>query len=185
MTDPEAVREILAGRKDLFAVLVDRHKDFVYSVIRSHFAHCAEEAEDAAQEVFLKAFRGLGGYRGDASFATWLYRITLNHLADLHRRRKPAIPLEEIDPKHPGVAAAGDPEEIALARERRLALRRSLAELPESYRRVIYLYHCAGLSYAEIGRRLKLSERSVETRLYRAKKMLRAKLEVLEGCAAR
>lgn len=184
MTDAEAVLAIQAGRKDLFAVLVDRYKDFVLTVVRSRLAGGAEEAEDAAQEVFLKAFRALGAFRGEASFSTWLYRIALNHLSDLHRRRRPVVFLEEVGPERRGERAGGDPEEAALAGESRLAVQRALAELPETYRRMVYLHHYRGLSYAEIGRLLGLPERSVETRLYRAKKMLRAKLEVLERCAA-
>ncbi len=176
MTDLEAVRGILAGRRELFAVLVDRHKNLVFTVIRSYLED-RSEVEDLAQEVFIKAYRSLARYRGDASFSTWLYRIALNHLKDHLRRRRPETAI--LEAVGAGLVAAGegsDPEREVEAMESRLLLEQALAELPETYRRVIYLYHYRGLSYAEIGECLKLSKRGVETRLYRATMMLRDRL---------
>lgn len=181
MTDREVVQGVLAGRRDLFAVLVERYKGLVFAAVVSCSPGIAADAEDMAQEVFLKAYRFLGQYRGDAPFSTWLYRIALNHLKDCRRREgPPTVPLEVLARERAGRESGGDPEEKAAAAETRLLVQACLAELPEIYRRAIYLYHYQGLSYAEIGERLNLSARSVETRLYRAKKMLRHKLQARE-----
>ncbi len=188
MTDLEIVREILAGRKDLFAGLVDRYKGLVFAAIRSARLDSAEETEDLAQEVFLKAYRSLPRFRGEASFSTWLYRIALNHLKDWIRARRPeAVELGSIEERvaaDPGTS----PEEAAMRAEYRQLIQRTLAELPESYRQVLYLHHYHDLSCAEIGARLGVPDRTIETRLYRAKKMLRERLaesEVTAGCATR
>ncbi|NLG84718.1 MAG: RNA polymerase sigma factor [Firmicutes bacterium] len=179
MTDVELVRAILAGRKDLFALVVERHADLVHAVVRS-FLGGDHEAEDAIQEIFLKAYRSLGQYRGEASLATWLYRIALNHLKDRVRQRGlRTIPFGSPT-AFPAQGLFPDPQEELAASEQRLLLQEALAELPAIYRRVIFLYHYHGLSYAEIGARLRISPRSVETRLYRAKRMLRAKLALRE-----
>lgn len=186
MTDLELVRGVLSGRVDLYAVLVDRHKDMVYAAVRFSLSGRDDEAEDAAQEVFLKAYRSLSQYRGEAAFSTWLYRIALNHLADLHRRRKQAfVPLDTVRDLNAPEDETVSPEQAALAEERRQAIQSALAELPEIYRQVIFHYHFSGLSYAEIGQRLGLPPKTVETRLYRAKRMLREKLEVSAACAMR
>ena len=176
MTDAELIREILAGRKDLFALVVERYADLIYAAVRSYLGG-DPEAEDAAQEVFLKAYRSLGQYRGEASLSTWLYRIALNHLKDRIRKPEPkTVPLEAMASVPATRDPHCDPEEEAAAAERRLLVQRALAELPEIYRRVVFLYHYHGLSYGELGARLHLAARSVETRLYRAKRMLRARL---------
>ena len=188
MTDHDIVREVLAGRKDLFADLVDRYKGLVFALIHTALRDGTGEAEDLAQEVFLKAYRALPQFRGEASFSTWLYRIALNHLQDRLRARRPeAVDLASVEERV--VADPGKtPEETAIQTENRLLIQRTLAELPENYRQALYLYHYHDLSYAEIGERLGVPARTIETRLYRAKKMLRAKLaerEVTTGCATR
>ena len=188
MTDLEIVREILAGRKDLFADLIDRYKGLVFGLIQTALRDGTGEAEDLAQEVFLKAYRALPQFRGEASFSTWLYRIALNQLKDRMRARRP----ETVELASIAERAAEDPgrtpEETVVSMEYRLLIQRSLAELPENYRQALYLYHYHDLSYAEIGARLGVPARTIETRLYRAKKMLRkylAEREVTAGCATR
>ena len=183
MTDLEIVRAILAGRREFFADLVDRYKDLVYTVIRSSIP-ARDETEDLAQEVFVKAYRALSQFRGDAAFSTWLYRITLNHLRDHRRRFAPQVlPLDAVEATAARPRNA-DPEEEAIAAERRAFIQLRLAELPEMYRQVLFLYHFHELSYAEIGQRIGLSARSVETRLYRARRLLRTSLEGEKACAA-
>lgn len=180
MTDAEVIREILAGRRELFAVLVDRYKNLVHAVIRSFLT--GADAEDAAQEVFIKAYRALDRYRAEASFSTWLYRIALNHLRDCGRRVVPStVALDGLDSISAAPEVACDPLAEAIARERGLLVQSCLAELPEAYRLVIYLYYYHDLSYAEIAGRLGLTERGVETRLYRATKMLRDGLTAREA----
>lgn len=181
MTDAEVIARILDGQKELFAELVERHKDFVYGVILGSTNGDREEAEDLAQEVFIKAYRSLSGFRRESSFSTWVYRIAVNHMADHFRSRKPVtVALDGV--LNGSLSDSGStPEEEAFSMEQRIIVQRSLAELSDDYRQVLFLYHYHGLSYAEIAARLNIPVKTVETRLYRAKKVLRSKLEVLRS----
>lgn len=184
MTDLEVIAAVLTGRRDLYAILVQKYQGLVHAVIRSFSPGFVMDEDDFAQEIFIKAYRALAQYRGEASFSTWLYRIAVNHFKDLGRRSGPAtVPLAGNEAEL--TSGGPDPEEQVVTAEDRLLVQTCLAALPEIYRRVIYLYHYRGLSYAEIGARLGLPARSVETRLYRAKRILRAELakrEVRAGC---
>lgn len=171
-----------------FADLVERHKGRVYRTLYQVVGD-PHDAEDLAQDVFVKVFRSLASYRGDAAFTTWLHRLTLNLAFDWLRARKRrplTVPLEpqkdagELPALEP-VSPEEGPEELTLRRERRQNLRNAIAELSPDYREVVLLYHFQHLSYQQIGDRLDLPVRTVETRLYRAKAQLKKRLTVMEG----
>jgi len=188
VTDAEIVRAVLAGRQDLFAVLVDKYQGLIFAAVRSSIGGGSDDADDLAQEVFLKAYRALPQFRGDASFSTWLYRIALNHLKDRVRSRWRSGAGFGSTGSHSLADPEETPEEAVLSAEYRAAIQRCLAELPEIYRQAVFFHHYHGLSYAEIGKRLGIPARTVETRLYRAKRLLREKLVtqgVPERCATR
>jgi RNA polymerase sigma-70 factor (ECF subfamily) len=136
-----------------------------------------EDAEDLAQDVFLSVFRGLEGFKGEAQFTTWLYRIAWNRCADwLRRNRKPGrreMRLEEADDVADGRA---DPAAEALGKDARHRLRQEIDGLEEHYRSVVELSCIQGLSYAQVGAALGLPVKTVETRLYRARRLLRERL---------
>jgi len=176
MSDGEIIARVRAGDTGAFADLVRRHQDRVYGMaLRT--AGKPEDAEDLAQEVFLSVFRGLEGFKGDAQFTTWLYRIAWNRCADwLRRNRKPGrrtAPLEEADAVADGRA---DPAAEAIGEDDRLRLRTALDGLDERYRSVVELACIQGLSYTEVGSALGLPVKTVETRLYRARRLLRERL---------
>jgi RNA polymerase sigma factor (sigma-70 family) len=176
MSDGEIIARVRAGDTAVFANLVRRHQDRVYGMALRTTGR-PEDAEDLAQEVFLSAFRGLPGFKGDAQFSTWLYRIAWNRCADwLRRNRKPGrrtTQLEEADALPDDTA---DPAAEAIGKEERLRLRRALDGLGEHYRSVVELSCLEGLSYAEVGAALGLPIKTVETRLYRARRLLRERL---------
>jgi RNA polymerase sigma factor (sigma-70 family) len=176
------------GNKQAFAALVDRYKSRVYQTLYQVVGN-DEDAQDLAQEVFLKVYRSLSGYRGDAAFSTWLHRVALNLAFDWLRARKRRplqVPLEtpvgsgerrqmEITSHREG------PEEQAIRKERHMHLHQAVQHLTTEYREVVVLYHIHQLSYQEIAERLGCPVRTVETRLYRARGLLRQWLTHEEG----
>jgi RNA polymerase sigma factor (sigma-70 family) len=176
MSDGEIIARVRAGETGAFADLVRRHQDRVYGMALRATGK-PEDAEDLAQEVFLSVFRGLEGFKGDAKFTTWLYRIAWNRCADwLRRNRKPGrrtTQLEEADDLADGRA---DPAAEVLGEDDRQRMRRALDGLDDRYRSVVELSCIQGLSYAEVGTALGLPVKTVETRLYRARKLLRERL---------
>ncbi|MEW8978753.1 MAG: sigma-70 family RNA polymerase sigma factor [Symbiobacterium sp.] len=176
------------GDMEAFAALVDRHKGRVYRTLYQVVGDAAD-AQDLAQEVFVKVYRSLSGYRGDAAFTTWLHRITLNLAFDWLRARKRrplTVPLEpppDDEDRRPADLPSPDegPEELTLREERREHLRAAIGQLSPDYREVVVLYHFYHLSYQQIADRLGVPVRTVETRLYRARANLRRLLKAQEG----
>jgi RNA polymerase sigma-70 factor (ECF subfamily) len=176
------------GNTAAFATLVERHKGRVYRTLYQVIGD-EQEAQDLAQEVFLKVYRALPGYRGDAAFTTWLHRLTLNLAFDWLRARKRRplqVPLEPPpDPdERPALELPSPdegPEDAALRRERYRQLHAAIQGLPPDYREVILLYHFYHLSYQQIADRLGVPVRTVETRLYRARILLKKTLATAEG----
>ncbi len=178
-TDEELVARIRQGHDDAYRALVERHQNYIFTLIYRQVEH-RETAEDLMQEVFIKLYRSLFHFRGDAKFTTWLYRLTLNLVADYRRARK-RRPLESLlDVVREWFSDEREqPEQMSLHREERDAVQRIVAELPEKYRLIVGLYHFQQLSYREIAQITGLPVKTVETRLYRGKAMLKQKwLEV-------
>jgi RNA polymerase sigma-70 factor (ECF subfamily) len=183
-TDEELIDRVRRGETRFFAELVGRYQDPVYGMAR-RFVRSAGDAEDLAQEAFLRAFRGLAAFKGDARFSTWLYRITWNLCADwLRRNRKPGrapVTLERA-----GDMADGriDLEGGVLAAEERRKVRQALDGLDEKYRVVLILLYYQKLSYDQIASVLAVPMKTVETRLYRARKLLKESLTRAGGGGA-
>jgi len=177
MTDEEIIRRVCGGETRMFEELVRRHQDAVYGMAL-RFVRSAGDAEDVAQEVFLTAFRGLAGFKGDAKFSTWLYRVTFNRCADwLRKNKRPGrrqAPMDEAGEVADGrVDLAGG----LIESEDRDRVRRALDGLEEKYRSVVMLLYYQKLSYEQIASVLGVPLKTVETRLYRARKLLRKALE--------
>ncbi|MDF2927398.1 MAG: polymerase sigma70 factor [Paenibacillaceae bacterium] len=181
LTDQALADYVRQGSRDAYAVLVDRHKKYVLTLIRCRVAEW-ETAEDLAQEVFIKLYRFLPGFKGDCQFTTWLYRLTLNTVRDYLRanRRQPATALLEAVRGWFG-ESRNQPEEQIILQEERETVAKVLRLLPDKYRDILYLCHYRQMTYAEIAALLDLPVKTVETRLYRAKKLLKHQwLEVNE-----
>ncbi|MHB9143781.1 MAG: RNA polymerase sigma factor [Symbiobacteriia bacterium] len=192
MTDEELVDRCLRGDTAAFTLLVDRYRAPVYRLVARMLSD-STDAEDAAQETFIQVYRGLPAYRGQACFSTWVYRIAVNRCLDQRRRRqnptRQAMPLADPGGETGGVEARltspdPGPEDWLVQRETQQRVRRALADLPEHYRAVVVLYHFEGLSYRDVSEVLGLPIRTIETRLYRAKNLLKSALtEKVEGGA--
>lgn len=179
MTDEQLVDLVRQHDEDAYRILMERHKDYIYTLIYRMVEH-RETAEDLTQEVFIKLFRNLDRFRGDAQLKTWLYRLTVNLVTDYRRSRK-RRPVEAILDKVKGwFGDRGDePEARLLQSEDRQTVQSLLAALPDKYKLILYLYHYKQLSYQEISDATGLGLKTVETRLYRGKSLLKEKwLEV-------
>lgn len=179
LSDNELVEAIRRGDREAYRILIERHKSYVFTLVLRMVDH-RETAEDLAQETFIKVFRSLEHFRGDAKFTTWLYRLTVNLVKD-YRRAQARRPVENwLDRMKDWIGSRSEqPEEQAVLREERRSVQDLVAELPEKYRIIITLYHFRQLSYQEIAEIMQIPVKTVETRLYRGKAMLKEKwLEV-------
>jgi RNA polymerase sigma-70 factor (ECF subfamily) len=170
--DAELVAQLQAGEEDAFEKLLARYRrpiiNFAYRLLGN-----AADADDVAQEVFVRFYRNIHTYRPRAKFSTWLFALARNACLDRlrYRQRHPTEPLNSA-PEPASYTQYDDVgEHIAAA----------IAELPEDQRTAIALAEYHDLSYAEIAAIMRCSEKSVEARLYRAKQTLRQKLKTLLG----
>lgn len=164
------IERVLAGDESAYEPLVTENQTKVYRLALRILKNEAD-AEDAAQEAFLKAYTSLADFRGDSRFSVWLYRLTNNICIDMLRKNKRAVivSLQTEDDD-------GEETEIAIPDERyspeRLAVRAALAALPDDCREILALRESAGLSYDEIAAALSLEVGTVKSRLNRARKKL-------------
>jgi RNA polymerase sigma-70 factor (ECF subfamily) len=174
MTDEEIVHRVCGGETRMFEQLVRRHQGAVYGMAL-RFTGNPTDAEDVAQEVFLTAFRGLVGYKEEAKFSTWLYRVAFNKCADWLRKkgRRRAVSLDDAREIADGRV---DLEGGLVEETDRERVRRALDGLDERYRSVVVLLYYQRLSYEQIAEVLGVPVKTVETRLYRARRMLRERL---------
>jgi RNA polymerase sigma-70 factor (ECF subfamily) len=176
-TDDELIGRVRRGETRHFADLVQRYQDPVYGMTL-RFIGSAVDAEDLAQEAFLRAYRGLEGFKGDSRFSTWLYRITWNLCADwLRRNRRPGRAAMTIDDAGGVPDGRVDVEEGYLAAEEKREVREALDRLDAKYRNVLILLYYQKLSYDQIADVLDVPLKTVETRLYRARKLLKETLQ--------
>jgi len=164
------------GMNEAFDELVRRYSSRVYGLCFSMLGN-RSDAEDCAQETFLKAYRSIASYRDIASFYTWVYRIARNTCLDLirARHRKPEVSMEEeIEPEGPILGSVIPdrsplPDELAEVRADARAVRAAIASLSPSLRDILVLREIEGMAYQEIAALLSLSEGTVKSRLNRAR----------------
>lgn len=185
--DETLAREAQQGNSDAFAILVDRYKSRVYRTLYQVVGD-DQDAQDLAQEVFLKVYRNLVNYRGDAAFPTWLHRLTINLALDWLRARKRRplqVPLtpppDQEGPVRELPSGDATPEDVLIRQDRQQQVRDAIHNLPPDYREVVVLHHMHHLSYQQISDRIGAPVRTVETRLYRARAMLKRLLSEGEG----
>jgi RNA polymerase sigma-70 factor (ECF subfamily) len=161
-----------AGDEWAFAQLVEAFERLVFNLCYRMLGDAAE-AEDAAQETFLKAYRGLARHDPDRPFRPWLLSIASHHCIDrLRRRRLLLTPMDDLQGEQTPASPAAGPEAVALEREQRGRVQRMLAGLAPMERAAVVLRYWYDLSYEEIGQVLALSESAVKSRLHRARRQL-------------
>ena len=172
------IRRVQQGDVDAFETLVTAYEKNVYNLALRMTGN-REDAQDMAQEAFIKAYNSLPGFRGDSKFSVWLYRIVSNVCLDFLRRqkRRPASSLsvedDEGEETQLDVADVSQSPEVLLEQKlTREAVRRGLDQLPEEQRQILLLREIQGLSYEEIGQTLGLEAGTVKSRIFRARKRL-------------
>jgi RNA polymerase sigma-70 factor (ECF subfamily) len=165
--DHRLIAECLKGDASAFGALVRRHQDRLYHTV-FRLVGSAEDAQDVVQEAFLSAYQSLDGFKGDALFFTWLYRIAVNEALRGRKRRTfanaDALPEVEAPPPVP-------PEEDVPTLA---TLEKLLRKLSDEFRSIVVLRDIEGLAYTEIAETLEIPIGTVESRLFRARQELRA-----------
>lgn len=188
--DWELVQKAVQGDREAFRELVEKYQRRVLGVVTG-MLHDREAALEVTQETFIKAYRSISGFKGDASFYTWIYRIAVNLAIDHQRRewRRPMADsvrtgsgeeggpaesiLDRIRDDHPGA----DPFQATKDSELRDQVQRAIDDLTPDHRAVILLREVEGLSYEEISLVMQCSKGTVMSRLHYARKKLQAQLK--------
>jgi RNA polymerase sigma-70 factor (ECF subfamily) len=187
--DARLLAEARGGNPAAFETLFRKYQTYVFNIGLGMLGN-GEDAADITQEAFLRLHRSLRGFRGDAQFSTWLYRVAVNLcITELRRRQRSRFQfLEDVRPEdggplpeEPGIHPQ---EAVELAEEQR-EVRRILLTLPADYRSVMVLRHFQQLAYEEIAAVLGLTLSQVKTRLFRARRMFRERYEEAAGAPPR
>lgn len=177
--DSELVRRCLAGDEAGYGALLERHQGRVYAFLLRLLGN-APDAEDAAQTVFLKAFRSLESFDRTRAFHSWLFAIAHHAALDLLRTRRADLSLDHDEAPIDPADGADGPERLTEAALDGALVERLIAALPPLYREALLLRHVEGLSVEDTARALSLPEGTVKIRLFRARELMRKKWEAFE-----
>ena len=179
--DLTLVQRIRSGDQRAFKLLVERYQRKVYAVAFG-MVKDREEARDVAQEAFVKVYKYLEHFKGDASFYTWLYRITVNICIDSLRKKGSGRGDEHVefdeslkmDTSEANIGALGsrlgtNPQKSALRKELAEQINTALQQIPEAHRQILLLREVEGMSYEELARTLKIPKGTVMSRLFHAR----------------
>ena len=161
----ELVSRCQAGDETAFGELVDHYKNLVYAMVY-RMVNDRNEADDLAQEVFLKVHRGLPYFRGEARLSTWIYRIVANVCVQARGKRREFVAAAELPDRGRADASFADLE----LRDR---LEKAIVQLPDQYRVLIAAHYLQGVQYEALAESLNMPLGTVKTHLYRAKRLLR------------
>jgi RNA polymerase sigma-70 factor, ECF subfamily len=187
IADEELIRQTLAGAQGAFAELVRRYQRRVAVTVRSVVGEVGQEdLADIVQDIFLLVYRGLGSFRGESGFGTWITRIALRHCyREAKRQRKRRFLFNPFgrsegdrEPAEERFAAAGRADDALLGDERKHAVVEALSRLPEEFRTVLVLRIVEEMSVEEVAVALDVSTGTIKSRLHRAKEKMR---ELLAG----
>jgi len=167
MDDRQLVQECLKGSKNAFEQLVDKYNKVIFN-LAYRMTGKTDDAEDITQKAFIKAYEKLESYNPKFEFYSWLYRIAVNEsLNFLKAKRK----YKELDPDM--ITGEKNPEECCLDNELGLRVQAAIMELDPRYRILVLLNHFQSCSYKEISHTLNIPEKTVKSRLFTARKLLK------------
>ncbi|RMA57943.1 RNA polymerase sigma factor [Ulvibacter antarcticus] len=170
--DQQYVEKTLAGDTMAFGYLVEKYQDFVFT-IAVRILKSKEEAEEVAQDSFIKAFESLSSYRGEAKFSSWLYSIVYRKALDSLRKNKKHRGIELIEDITEGTVESIDNAlQFLQDEERKKAIRDCIGKLSESEAAIITFYYFEDLSVREISGITELSEENIKVKLFRSRKKL-------------
>ena len=170
--DEYYIGQVLGGHREAFRSIVEKHQDFVYTIVH-RIVNAPVEAEEIAQDVFVKAYTNLAGFRGKASFSTWLYRIAYNEAISHTRKRKIEFPAidEYMMLNHAEEEVMEDINGLAPEEQRQL-IHKAMAVLPATDSLIITLFYFHEKDMAEIGEIVNMSTNNVKVKLHRIRKCL-------------
>jgi RNA polymerase sigma-70 factor (ECF subfamily) len=178
------IRQAMAGDHEAFTRLVEAYQIPVYNLAYRMLGD-AREAEDAAQETFLRAYTRLSTYQIDKKFSSWLLAIASHHCIDrLRRRRFTWLSLDELPFLEQAASEWNQPEESVVQQEKRDEVRQMLDHLSPEYRAAVVLRYWYELSYREIAEVMGITESAVKSRLYRAREKLAQRAMALQTAEA-
>jgi RNA polymerase sigma-70 factor, ECF subfamily len=176
--DAQLVKASQQGDQDAFALLVQRHQRRVFNLSLGMLRDY-EDASEATQEAFLAAWQGLPSFRGEARFATWLYRIAYNcalKQLERHKRERSLQAAMEAEQILEGVNKQKQAEDIQELRARQAIVREQIEKLPAKYRMVLILRHLHEKTYVEMADILTMPIGTIKTHLFRARSLLKERL---------
>ncbi|HLP74666.1 MAG TPA: RNA polymerase sigma factor [Bacteroidales bacterium] len=175
--DIELIEQVLEGKTDAFSLIIDHHKNRVFN-LAMRICGNREDAEEIAQDSFLKAYNGLGSFRMKSSFSTWLYRIVYNTAVSFLRTRKKGIlSLEEFPAEMKDFAGSSSGDDEAEKDYRSSLVNFALQKISEDERVLISLYYYEELETDEIASITGISRSNVKVKLFRARQKM---LEIIE-----
>ena len=181
VNDQHYINLILNGDTNAFKVLVDRYKDLVFT-LSLKMLHSREEAEESAQDTFIKVYKSLSRFKGDSKFSTWIYKVAYNNCLDRLKRQKRSravVPINEFS-EHEVLSLLNVLDAIEEA-ERRQMIQDCLVALPSEECFLLTLYYFNEKSLKEISRIMGINENNVKIKLFRSRKklagILKAQLE--------
>ena len=173
--DNDLVRRVLAGEVEAYGTIVARHQARVFYLGLKFLRH-SEDAEDFAQEVFIRAYEKLASFQGGVPFAAWLHRIAFNLAVNkYHLKKRQAQPVSTVDLLPD---SSYSPEHRLLSEELAEWVRKTLHKIPEIYHVLIRMHFFEGLSYPEISRALQMPVNTIKSYIFRAKELIRQRLRV-------
>ena len=185
--DQLLVERVQKGEKHAFDLLIQKYQHRIVSLV-SRYVSDSAEAQDVAQEAFIKAYRAIGRFRGDSAFYTWLYRIAINTAKNwivAKNRRPPASDIDAADAEQygmsPRLTETSTPENEMMREEIERTVYGTIADLPEDLRTAIMLREMDGMSYEEIAVTMECPIGTVRSRIFRAREAIDAKLKPLIG----
>ena len=180
VSNAELVKKSQLGDKGAFEELVKRHQELVFSLAYKLTGN-RELANDVAQEAFIRAWKAIQKFRGDSTFSTWIYRITVNTAWTLRKKAKKHYSLNIEDTQEPVVIdEKKDPEFLAMNSDLSSVLKKALDQIPIEQRIIVELKNIEGRSHKEIAEYLDISVTAAKVRLHRAHQKLRQILEEID-----
>jgi len=180
VSNAELVKKSQLGDKGAFEELVKRHQELVFSLAYKLTGN-RELANDVAQEAFIRAWKAIQKFRGDSTFSTWIYRITVNTAWTLRKKAKKHYSLNIEDTQEPVVIdEKKDPEFLAMNSDLSSVLKKALDQIPIEQRIIVELKNIEGRSHKEIAEYLDISVTAAKVRLHRAHQKLRNILEEID-----
>jgi RNA polymerase sigma factor (sigma-70 family) len=176
--DEEIIHRILTGEQSAFALLVEKYQNYVFTLVL-RFTENREDAEEIAQDVFVKAYRSLADFRGDSKFSTWLFTITRTTCLSFLRKKK--LHTQSLDNERTGLQLenreSGYHANLVEQKSRHIMLSQAISMLSVDDAQVLNLFYKAEQTLEEIGKIMRLDPNTVKVKLHRARQRLKEKME--------